>query len=120
MKFLKKYYKYFLYGLAFIILASAIFWLIGNLKGCSKTYTASDVDSLLIRKLDSITAIIQTDIKRNNQKYDSTINNANLERKLNQKEFNFYMNEFMKSTKKKRELTTPEGWKIYLEELEDE
>ena len=99
--------KYILYAAAFIFVVSAIIWLSGTFKGCSKDYVQTESDSLLNAKLDSITAIIQTDIRCNNQKYDSTINNANLERKLNQSEFNFYMSEFIKSNSKKKSLPQP-------------
>ena len=119
-QFILKYYKYALYAIALISIVSVIIWLSGTFKGCGKDYVQTQSDSLLIRKLDSVTAIIQTDIKRNNEKYDSTINNANLERKLNQKEFNFYMNEFMKSNSKKKSLPLQEQWNEYLKELENE
>lgn len=112
--------KYILYAAAFIFVVSAIIWLSGTFKGCSKDYVQTESDSLLNAKLDSITAIIQTDIRCNNQKYDSTINNANLERKLNQSEFNFYMSEFIKSNSKKKSLPLQEQWNQYLKELENE
>ena len=112
--------KYILYALAFILVVSVIIWLSGTFKGCGKDYVQTESDSLLKVKLDNITAIIQTDIRRNNQKYDSTINNANLERKLNQSEFNFYMSEFMKSNSKKKSSPLQEQWYKYLKELENE
>ena len=120
MDLILKYYKYILYPLLIVCVLSFIVWIVGLFKGCGKDYVPVTPDSVLNRKFDSIMTIINSDIRRNNQKYDSTINNANLERKFNQRDFNFYMNEFIKSNNRKKTLPLQEQWNEYLKELENE
>ena len=92
-----------------------------NSFGCGKSRVMVEgPDSSLVRYMDSITSVITFIVNRRNERYDSTINNANLGIRANEIIFRQMMSEFVKKQEKNRKLPFTQQWENYIKELEDE